>query len=527
MEPASSSSFTEEDLIQLEKQGIGREQACYQLELLIAGVRPPQLLRPCTVGDGIVRLTDAEVDRYGKKCGEGNGELIAAKFVPASGAATRMLRALTWVDANCKEICGSELVELAKREGGYYREFMDFAHGLPRLACFVDLKRVMGRDGLDTEGLWEKGEFKTLLSYLLGDHGLGYASLPKALIKFHRYNGETRTALEEHLTEAAVYVRDKQGRCRVHFTVAARHRQRFDSYLAAVRGLYELSCKVQFAVQLSVQAPSTDTIALEEDGRLARNADGSLLLRPGGHGALLGNLEETRADVVFINNVDDVMHEAKRSQAYRYKTALGGVLLELRREIFELFQQFETGGSQETAGVPRARYICQRLGRSLPEGFERWDRMRQGSVLRELLNRPLRVCGVVANRGEAGGGPFWVKGRQGDVSLQIIEQAQVDSDSDEQMSVFRSATHFNPVHIVCLLTGYGGERFPLSSFADPSQAFVTFKSDGERKVKALELPGLWNGGMALWNTLFVEIPREAFAPTKTICDLLKPAHQGQ
>jgi len=496
-----------------------------QLRILSRGPQPPNLVRPCTLGDGIVALEPDEVEKYVQKYQEAAGSAKVCKFVPASGAATRMMKPISWVEKVSGSPKRKELEEQARLQGEDYEEFVAFADGLPRLACFGDLRQAMARDGLDADELYRAGELKLLVRYLLGDSGLGYAELPKALIKFHRYGLDARTALEEHLSDAAGYVTDRQGCCRLHFTVSPRHKEMFDALLSRVVETYERKYKVKYEIQTTVQDPATDTLALGERGELCRQPNGRLLLRPGGHGALIGNLERTRAEVVFINNVDDVMHESLRSVHYRYQMALGGFLFELRRRIFFLLERLAGGGVTQQVIEEGARVAETVLSRRLPPGFGRWDVARRRATLHEVLDRPLRICGVVANRGEPGGGPFWVSASGGNETLQIVEKAQVDCSRREQIAIFASATHFNPVHIVATLVGYRG-RFSLQSYVDPTQAFVAEKVEGGRKIRALEWPGLWNGGMAFWNTVFVEIPRDAFSPVKTISDLLKPAHQG-
>ncbi len=514
-----------EDIEQLERHGISRERAMEQLRILRRGPQPPNLARPCSLGDGIVALKPEEVERYVRKYREAAGSAKVCKFVPASGAATRMMKPISWVEKVSGSPKRKELEEQARLQGEDYDEFVAFADGLPRLACFGDLRRAMARDGLDADELYRAGELKPLVRYLLGEPGLGYAELPKALIKFHRYGLESRTALEEHLSDAAAYATDGRGRCRLHFTVSPRHKEMVDALLSRVTETYEKKYGVKYEIQTTIQDPATDTLALDERGKLCRQANGRLLLRPGGHGALIGNLERTQAEVVFINNVDDVIHESLRSVHHRYQMALGGFLFELRQRIFFLLERLAGGGVTEKVIQEGARVAETVLSRALPAGFPRWDPCRQVATLHEVLDRPLRICGVVANRGEPGGGPFWVSASGGNETLQIVEKAQVDGSRREQVAIFASATHFNPVHIVATLVGYRG-RFSLQSYVDPTQAFVTEKLDGERKIRALEWPGLWNGGMAFWNTVFVEIPREAFSPVKTISDLLKPAHQG-
>ncbi len=446
-----TSPFNREDLRQLERHGIDEQEARRQLELFR---RPPawtDIVRPCTPNDGVLVLDEPEQDRLARAFEQGRRRRRLVKFVPASGAATRMFR------------------DLLARDEKAVQRFMKEVHRFP----FAE----------DLEAALRDGRPETAIDALLSDTGLGYADLPKGLLKFHRYPDGSRTPFEEHLREAVTVLAGEDGVARVHFTVSPEHLERFATLLDEVRPGIEAGSGVRLQVGFSTQSPSTDTLAVDLDDRPFRTEDGRLLLRPGGHGALIDNLAALEADAAFLRNIDNVQPEHARSVTQRWQAALGGLLLALQDgELAEVRSGFVEG-------------------------------------------RPLRVCAVVRNTGEPGGGPFWVRGADGTTSRQIVETAQIDPDSDEQQARLRASTHFNPVNMVCALRDPDGRRFDLREYIDEDAVIVARKSAGGRELKALERPGLWNGAMAYWNTVFVEVPLETFTPVKTVFDLLRPEHQ--
>lgn len=497
--------FSPADLSQMAGMGIQPAEARRQIELFRNPPPFTRVLRPCRLGDGIRTLPkEAEpwlLARFEEAARRGR----IAKLVPASGAATRMFKDLL-----------ADLNDGAQGEPS--PEVKTFLDNLRSFAFFEDLAAALARNGLGPES----ADRKAILEHLLTDEGLGYAELPKGLLKFHRYPGGSRTPLEEHLVEAADYTRDADGVCRLHFTVSPQHQDRFEKLLAEVRGHYEERFGCRFDVSFSNQQPSTDTIAVDPDNRPFRQEDGTLLFRPGGHGALLDNLASLAGlgwDLVILKNIDNVVPDGRKPVVNGWKKALTGHLLNLQERIFRHLERLEAGA--EAAVLDEASKLVEKeLSRPVPEGLQGEDLRR---FLIAALDRPLRVCGAVRNQGEPGGGPFWVEDERGDVSVQIVESAQIDPAIREE--VLGRSTHFNPVDIVCALRDRHGAPYDLQRFVDPSTVFISSKSHEGRPLKALERPGLWNGAMAGWNTVFVEVPDETFAPVKTVLDLLRPEHQ--
>lgn len=516
--------FDERDSAQLEDAGISLEEARRQIRLLD---RPPAAIllhRPCTVGDGIQVLDEEQrqAARHQHEDACRKGRLL--KVVPASGAASRMFQSL--LAARAADGARTEDVRRAAAQGDANASaLLEFLAGLRKFAFFDQLRETLVRRGRSVEELEAHGSFGEILDALLGPHGLDYASRPKGLLEFHRYAAETRTAFEEHLVEATEYVRDATGRCRIHFTVSPEHRSGFTARLQRSRATYEKRYGVRFDVDFSLQKRSTDTLAVDEEGRPFRNADGSLLLRPGGHGALIVNLNDLHADLIHIQNIDNVVPDRLRPQTTQWKKILIGHLVGIQERSFALLEELHAHEAPPPHLLERSREFARdAFAIDVPAEVQRSSGL-QRSFLADRLDRPLRVCGVVRNTGEPGGGPFWVRGKNGALTLQIVESAQVDADDATQREVFASATHFNPVSLVCGLRNWRGESFDLREFVDPEAVFIARKSKDGRGLKALERPGLWNGAMAEWNTVFVEIPGINFTPVKTVNDLLRPEHQ--
>ncbi|MFL6200975.1 MAG: DUF4301 family protein [Thermoanaerobaculia bacterium] len=487
--------FTPADLSQMAGLGIAPAEALRQIELFRNPPPFTRVLRACRVGDGIRQLSKASEPWLLARFEEAVRRGRIAKLVPASGAATRMFKELL-----------ADLNDGA--EGEPSPEVRTFLENLPRFAFYEDLAGVQTADR------------RTILEHLLTEKGLDYAELPKGLLEFHRYPDGPRTPFEEHLVEAADVTRDADGVCRLHFTVSPQHRERFEALLEEVRGRYERKLNCRFEVGFSHQQPSTDTIAVDPENRPFRQDDGTLLFRPGGHGALLDNLAslaERGWDLVLLKNIDNVVPDSRKPLVNGWKKALSGYLLALQERIFRILERLETDPAAALEETEASKLVEEELSRPVPAGEDR----RQFVI--EALNRPLRVCGVVRNQGEPGGGPFWVADSHGNLSVQIVETAQIDPDVRQEM--LAGSTHFNPVDIVCALRDRHGAPYDLHRFVDPTTVFISSKSHEGRPLKALERPGLWNGAMAGWNTVFVEVPDETFAPVKTVLDLLRPEHQ--
>ncbi|MEA2558694.1 MAG: hypothetical protein QOH06_198 [Acidobacteriota bacterium] len=493
--PVSSvpdSSFSPADLRQMAELGIAPAEALRQIELFRNPPPFTRVLRACRVGDGIRRISKAAEPWLLARFEEAVRRGRIAKLVPASGAATRMFKELL-----------ADLNDGAQGEPP--PEVRIFLDSLPHFAFYEDLSSVQTADR------------RTILEYLLTEKGLNYAELPKGLLKFHRYPDGPRTPFEEHLVEAADVTRDEEGNCRLHFTVSPQRRERFEALLEEVRGRYEARYNCRFDVSFSHQQRSTDTIAVDPENRPFRQDDGTLLFRPGGHGALLDNLAGLGWDIVLLKNIDNVVPDGRKPLVNGWKKALSGYLLALQERIFRLQERLE---ADPAALEEASKLVEEELSRPIPAGLE--GEARRQFVI-EALNRPLRVCGVVRNQGEPGGGPFWIEDERGQLSLQIVESSQIDPKTRQEM--LAGGTHFNPVDIVCALRDRHGAPYDLHRFVDPTTVFISSKSHEGRPLKALERPGLWNGAMAGWNTVFVEVPDETFAPVKTVLDLLRPEHQ--
>lgn len=433
------------------------------------------------------------------------------KFVPASGAASRMFR--EWF--RCLD------------NGGFtaQAEADAFSRDLERYAFFRDLEKALAEKGQELKGLLDT-QAAAIMRFLLTEEGLNYGLLPKALLKFHAYPEGTRTAIEEHLVEAALYARDLENVARIHFTVSCEHESAVRTLLSRVIPAYESRLDTIFEIGLSTQDPETDTIAVDPEYRPLRTEEGALIFRPGGHGALLANLNTLDADIIFLKNIDNVVPDRLKPETLLWKRFLAGYLIRLQGEIFSCLRRIEQENGTEDDLESIADFCERHLNTALPTQFRDFPISEKRSFLVRKLNRPLRICGMVKNEGEPGGGPFWVDdpdGRGG-ASVQIIEESQIDLNDPKQRTVWLSATHFNPVDLVCGVRDFHGRKFDLPAFVDPATAAIARKSEKGRELLALERPGLWNGSMAFWTTVFIEVPLATFNPVKTVSDLLRPQH---
>lgn len=487
--------FDADELRQIEAHGLTPADAAEQLELMRNPPPPRRLDRAASPGDGITQIDDDEqqalIDEWRTAAGEGR----VSKFVPASGAATRMFKELA----------------AALDDWESWREPLN---DVAVMRFFRELDRFPFRDALpaNASAAHSDDERARVLRALLREPGLGYLTAPKALIPFHRHGKTALTPIDEHLAEAASYC--DGGLARVHFTASIGARKRFTEHVADAAFRAGTKFDADFACEVSVQERAFDTIAVTPQGDLMKNGGGIMLFRPGGHGALLKNLERTNGDVVVVKNIDNVVPESRIAPVVRWKQILIGKLVRLQRRVFAALEALNRGeGAAEAEALLREEFGYRE---PLPGGDDRLAK------LIALLDRPIRVCGMVRNQGEPGGGPFWVNGRDG-VSLQIVEASEI---AEDQISIMRTATHFNPVDLVCGLRNWRGAAFSLDAFADHSAVFLSEKSHEGRPLIALERPGLWNGGMAHWLTIFVDVPSSTFAPVKTVFDLLRPEHQG-
>ena len=516
---APGATFSQADLDLLQRRGITLDDARHQIEQLIQPPPPITIDRPCTVGDGIARLSDGDSEELLRLHNELAQAGTCHWFVPASGAASRMFKDLMAPaaepvpDRSRKKKKPAENVALTT-----------FLREIRRFPFYPDLARALEARGARLDALAEALEHGPILEAMLSPSGLGFADRPKGLMPFHVYDDVTCTAFEEHLVEAGQVVRDAAQRCRLHFTVSQAHMDVFHALFEKVRSRYELQLGVTFDVGFSVQSPATDTLALDLEGRLFRDEEGGLLIRPGGHGALLENLDKLGAGTAFIKNIDNVTSAQRNSPTVLWARLLIGLLARIQRQTHELMRRLDADPGP--APVHQAlEFARTALGCEPHAGIVASSSQRARSLAVALLDRPLRVCGMVPNAGEPGGGPYWVKGRDGQASTQIVEGAQLESAKDNK-KLLEGSTHFNPVFMACGLKDHKGNPFRLASFVDPDAVVIARKSHGGRDLITLERPGLWNGGMAHWNTIFVEVPPEVFNPVKTVNDLLRTAHQA-
>ena len=404
----------------------------------------------------------------------------------------------------------------------FIKKFFDH---VSEFAFFEDLNNVcLKNEGKDIASLVGDGCYKAVIDNLLNSKGLNYGKLPKGLLKFHKYDDGNRTPLEEHLVEGALYASGKDGIVNIHFTVSPEHRLLFEQLVADVSEKYEKKFNVKYNISFSEQKKSTDTVAATMDNEPFRTNDGKILFRPGGHGALIENLNEIDGDIVFIKNIDNVVPDRLKADTVTYKKLIAGVLTDIQIKIFQYLELLNSGEYTHAQLEGIIRFMRDELGIRNPDlkNLEDADLV---IYMKNKLNRPIRVCGMVKNVGEPGGGPFLAYNDDGTISLQILESSQIDKSNDEYMKMFKNGTHFNPVDLVCSTKDYLGNKFNLPEFVDPKTGFISYKSKDGKELKALELPGLWNGAMSNWNTVFVEVPLSTFNPVKTVNDLLRDQHQ--
>ncbi|HNZ42678.1 MAG TPA: DUF4301 family protein [Bacteroidales bacterium] len=511
--------FSEKDQQQILEKGILMEQITRQIENFRTGFPFATLVKPATTASGLMVFDEKQAKKFAAYFTENMKFISVIKFVPASGAASRMFSHLfAWHEKNRN----SENQPLS--DSHYDSNSTEyFNRNIRNLAFFDDLKEAMTAGGHDIEACIKDQSYVPVLDFLLTEKGLNYAALPKALIKFHRYPGRNRTALDEHLAEAAELCREID-QADIHFTISPEHIKKFESHLQRVLPYFEDKFKIKYNIAHSEQKPSTDIIAVDENNQPFRNPDGSLLFRPGGHGALIHNLNELDADVVFVKNIDNVAPHSECGDKVFYKKVLAGYLLYIRYHVYEYLRVLDNDNVSEDLIVRITGFVQKELLHDLPEKFHSLEPAGKVDYLKKILNRPIRVCGMVKNQGEPGGGPFFVKDAQGNISQQIVESSQVNMNEEQQKSIFKQSTHFNPVDLVCSLRDYKGNKFDLLQFVDPATGFISSKTKDGKPLRAQELPGLWNGAMAFWNTIFVEVPISTFNPVKTVNDLLRKEH---
>jgi len=497
--------FTKEDLAQIEQRGSSVQTVEGQVERFKQGFPWMKIVAPATPSRGIQVLDDAEVEAAARYY-EGARINGKCKFVPASGAASRMFKDLfTGLDSLN---AGKTLVDDAPA-AKFVDHIRSFAFYTPDLFGSNECRCPECR--------------RDTLTKTLTDAGLGYGAKPKGVLKFHKYaDGEIRTAFAEHLVEAQNYMRNEDGTANLVVTISPEHQHLFEEAYAEVKEAYEAKYGVKYNITFTFQDKATDTVAVDADNNPFRTGEGSLLFRPAGHGALIYNLNKIEEEVVSIKNIDNVANERLLPETATWKKVLLGKALELRDKIYGYLNALDAEATPALCDEIEA-FLDQTLCVTLPAAADFDARV---AALRAKLNRPIRVAGMVKNQGEPGGGPFIIAEKDGSTSLQVLESVQINMSDDHARECLASATHFNPVDIVCCLHDYKGQSFDLLQYVDEDAGFISSKSYQGRELKALELPGLWNGAMSNWNTLFVEVPLATFNPVKVVLDLLRPAHQN-
>ena len=504
--------LTAEDKALLEKKGISEEKIAEQLACFEKGFPFLKLDGAASIEKGILAPAEEEMKAYLEAWDAYmQGEKNIVKFVPASGAASRMFK-------NMFEFLGAEY-DVPTTD--FEKKFFDNVH---KFAFFGDLNAACEKNnGKGIDALIAEGNYKAVVANLLEAAGLNYGALPKGLLKFHSYEDGVRTPLEEHLVEGALYAAGKTGKVNVHFTVSTEHRELFKALVDEKVAQYAAKYGIEYIVSFSEQKPSTDTVAADMENKPFRD-NGKLLFRPGGHGALIENLNDLDADIVFIKNIDNVVPDRLKDETVAYKKLIAGVLVTLQKKAFEYLELLDGGQYTHEQLEDIIKFVqndlcCRKADIKDLEDAE------LVIYLRKKLNRPMRVCGMVKNVGEPGGGPFLAYNPDGTVSLQVLESSQIDMNDPEKKAMFENGTHFNPVDLVCAVRDYKGNKFNLVNYVDKATGFISYKSKSGKELKALELPGLWNGAMSDWSTVFVEVPLGTFNPVKTVNDLLREQHQ--
>lgn len=496
----------------LEKKGISIAQLNEQLSSFRNGFPFLNIEKAAEIGDGILALSEEQAQLYTSIWNQYlSTDKDIVKFVPASGAASRMFKDLF------------EFIEAEYTNPTNVFE-VKFFENLAKFAFFDDLNQAIFKNtSKDIKSLIDKKDYKAIVSNLLDSTGLNYGNLPKGLLKFHKYNNENRTPLEEHLVEGALYAKNARSIVNVHFTVSSEHKDLFKKHVNEVTDKYAKEYNVHFNISFSEQKPSTDTVAADENNEPFIEK-GSILFRPGGHGALIENLNDLDADIVFIKNIDNVVPDSIKATTVEYKKLIAGILVDLQTKSFNYLELLENKNINEAKLSEIVRFSDKELSNK-NSNIDLLDKEELISYLKAKLNRPIRVCGMVKNVGEPGGGPYLIVNKDGSISPQILESSQINMKDERSVNIMKTATHFNPVDLVCGIKDYKGNKFDLTKFVDKNTGFISSKSKNGKELKALELPGLWNGAMSDWNTIFVEVPILTFNPVKTVNDLLRDEHQ--
>lgn len=513
-------NFTQNDIIQIEKKGLTVDKVLSQIALFKKGVPFVNLKSAATIGNGILAFNDIETTELVNTFEKRRNSISLVKFVPASGAATRMFKTLfTFL----KEYNPNNESINSYIHKNNVKELSLFFSNLEKLPFLEEVVTKIHKVYSNYNNLSFDEQRLLFVKTMLNEDLLNYSSFPKGLLPFHRYKKHISTAFEEHLFEAAEYA-SSNNKANLHFTISEKHEHKFEEEFKFIEEGIEEKTQTTFNISFSYQKQATDTIAVTKTNEPFRDDNGLLVFRPSGHGALIENLNEIDADIIFIKNIDNVVVDKYKNDIVKHKKMLAGVVLELQNQAFKYEEILDYEISDEKLSEI-AHFLTKKMNVVFDREYENMSLHDKKVYLKNKLNRPIRVCGMVKNEGEPGGGPFWVKGKDGNISLQIVESAQIDKNNPEQNATLKNATHFNPVDIVCSVKNYKGEKFDLTKYVDYNTAFITSKTKSGKDLKALERPGLWNGSMAFWNTIFVEVPLITFNPVKTVNDLLKAPHQ--
>lgn len=514
--------FTTSDFDQIKNHGLSLDAIEKELQIFRQGIPKTWLERPATLDDGILKLSKSDFEASAEFFDSNKDRFKLKKFVPASGAASRMFKFLSTFlnEFDSTKDTINAYINRTKMES-----LSVFLAGKDKLPFYKYLVAEVDSDKKDGELRESDRRNYELIQMLLSPDQFNYCSKPKGVLPFHKYADRVATPIEEHLREGARYA-CSNGISYVHFTVSEDHQDEFESVIKSVKPRIESETGIDIRVNFSYQNKETDTIAVDLKNDPFRDDDGKMVFRPGGHGALINNLNAIDADIIFIKNIDNVIQNHIEVITL-YKKALGGILIKTQESIFNYLKRIESGDVETGQIDEMIAFLQTDLNIVMYSDFEKFTNENKIAYIRQKLNRPLRVCGMVKNEGEPGGGPFWVRGQQGNISLQIVETTQVETQNSQQVAIIDKSTHFNPVDIVCSTKNYKGEKFDLLEFVDHERGFIVNKTKNGHELKAYELPGLWNGAMAKWNTIFVEVPLVTFNPVKTVNDLLKPAHQPQ
>ncbi|WP_417876512.1 DUF4301 family protein [Winogradskyella sediminis] len=515
-------SFTENDIQQIEANNLTLSVVNKQIETFKSGIPFTNISEAATLNNGITPLTDKSIQKYISFFDKEKDKKSLLKFVPASGAATRMFKFLFRFvgEYNSNEQSLNSYINKTN-----LRELSLFMVGLEKFPFFNLVIELLKSNGIDYDNLSNQEKVWYFAKAMLDENQLNFGNQPKGLLPFHCYkNNHISTAFEEHLYEAALYA-SSNGVAKLHFTISEVYKDKFKEEFKNIQSKIEQKTGVNFDISFSYQQKSTDTIAVTLKNKPFRIEDGSLLFRPSGHGALLKNLNALDADIIFIKNIDNVVVYKYKEEVSKYKKVLAGILLKLQNQTFEYLHQLDSKDLTADHLATIEHFLSSELSIKISEEYKKYTEYYKIEYLKEKLNRPIRVCGMVKNEGEPGGGPFWVKDHKSNLSLQIVESSQINLKDQNQADILKNATHFNPVDLVCGVKNYKDEKFDLENYVDHSAAFITKKTKNGKDLKALELPGLWNGSMAYWTTIFVEVPIITFNPVKTVNDLLKAPHQ--